>query len=140
ESGGLNKLLEKWKEQQENIACFLGLCLMAGFLWSRALLSISIALLFINALHTQQLKVNLLRWLADPFAKAGLLFFMFALVSACWSEDVPMWFASLKNKISFLVPPSAFVAAPLRSSQQRKWVLTGIVLMYLLSILSSLIH
>src|SRR5690606_6299045 len=83
---------------------------------------------------------NLGSWFADPFARASLLFFVFALVSGCWSENIPMWFASLKNKIPFLVLPFAFMAAPLRSSPHRKWLLTGIVLMHLLIILYSLVH
>lgn len=136
----MNYLLEKWKLQQENIACFLGLCLMAGFLWSRALLSVSITLLFINALHPRQLRDNLRAWFSDPFSRACLLFFIFSLVAGTWSEEVAIWFAALKNKLPFVVLPFAFIAVPLRDRMHRKWLLSGVVFMHLLIILYSLIY
>src|SRR5690606_22458838 len=102
---------------------------MAGFLWSRALLSVSIGLIFMNALQPQQFKSKAGRWFADPFARACLLFLGFALLSGCWSQDVGMWFASVKNKIPFLVLPFAFIAVPLQQARYQKWLIGGLALM-----------
>lgn len=100
----------------------------------------SIALIFMNALQPQQFKSKAGRWFADPFARACLLFLGFALLSGCWSQDVGMWFASVKNKIPFLVLPFAFIAVPLQQARYRKWLIGGLALMHLLIILYSLIH
>jgi O-antigen ligase len=133
-----SRFLEVWFSVQHEVAFLLCLGMMAGFFWSRALLSLSVVALFVNALHPQRFSGFLLRWKKDRFALCCFLFFATYLIGGLWSENKEQWWDSVTNKLPFAVLPFAFYAVPLHKLRFQKLLIASILIMQLLVIAYSL--
>lgn len=116
--------------------CCLGM--IAGLFFSRALLSLFMFIMLLNALQPAKIRTNWQAWKQDRFALFAFLFFCSYLVSGLWSEDKSFWWAATLNKLPFIVLPFAFLSAPLRKDKYRQLVISGIVLMQLGVVIYSL--
>ncbi|PSK93990.1 O-antigen ligase family protein [Taibaiella chishuiensis] len=115
----------------EWIACICCLGMIAGLFFSRAILSLSMFIMLLNALQPARVRDNWQIWKQNRFALFAALFFGTYLVSGLWSGDKDFWWAATLNKLPFLVLPFAFTSAPLHKEYYRRVVITGIVLMQL---------
>lgn len=141
---GMNRTNNQFIVRQETvyewIACICCLGMIAGLFFSRALLSLSMFLMFLNALFPGKAKESWQAWKQDKFSIFSMLFFGTYLVSGLWSEDKDFWLAAALNKLPFLILPFAFATAPLYKEKFQRTVITGIVLMQLLVVGYSLVQ
>lgn len=121
---------------QEWLACICSVGMVAGMLFSRGLLSVSMIIMFANALHPSLLRDNLLRCSRNRFALFSLLFFVAYALSGLWSEDTLNWSKILQIKLPFLFLPFAFIAAPFQKTRYQKYTIYGI----LITLLSGIIY
>jgi O-antigen ligase len=135
-----NQLTTRNEGVYEWIACFCCLGMIAGLFFSRALLSFSMFVMFLNALHPRKAKENWQAWKQNKFAIFSLLFFGTYLLSGLWSEDKEFWQAATLNKLPFVILPFAFISAPLYKEKFQRVVITGIVLMQLSVVAYSLVQ
>lgn len=124
----LHVFLKAWLKYQGRIAAFLFMCMIAGMMWSRALLSLSIVVAFANALHPTTLFGFWQDWRKSRFALACFLFFMAYVLSGFWSIDKEQWWASVTNKLPFAVLPFAMLALPLQKGQIQKTLVAFLLL------------
>ncbi len=122
----------------EWIACICCLGMIAGLFFSRALLSLSMFIMLLNALQPARVRENWQAWKQNKFALFAALFFGTYLVSGLWSGDKDFWWATTLNKLPFLILPFAFTSTPLHKERYRRFVIVGIVLMQLAVIAYSL--
>jgi O-antigen ligase len=127
-----NKAGQEWAA----VVCCLGM--IAGLIFSRALLSMSMIALFVNALHPQTIKHCWQRWKSNVFTLLSLSFFLIYLVSGLWSEDKDFWSASTINKLPFVILPFAFFSVPFHKEKFRRIIIAGLVLMQLTVVIYSM--
>lgn len=118
-----NKNIHEWT------ACICCVAMLAGMLFSRALMSVSMIVLFINALYPGRLKVTWSRWKQDNFTKWGLLFLITYIISGVWSKDTGYWIASWVGKLPFAFLPFAFLSVPLQQFKFRLFITIGIAIL-----------
>lgn len=99
---------------REKIAFVCCLAMFAGLLFSRALLSASMFLMFLNALHPESFKLYFAQWKKSAFAMLALGFFLVYFVSGLWSDNKSFWLAGTVNKLPFVMLPFAFLSVPLQ--------------------------
>ncbi len=130
-----------WNQSvQDKIAIACCLCMVAGLFFSRALLSMTMLAMFINALHPSVVRKNLREWRNDPFALLSFAFFCTYLVSGLWSDNKDFWIASTINKLPFAILPFAFLSAPLQREQNQRVIIIGAAVMQIAVIGYSLIQ
>ncbi len=135
------KAFTYWNENvRDKIAIACCLCMVAGLFFSRALLSMSMFAMLVNALHPQFIRENWVAWKRSPFALFSFAFFCTYLLSGFWSENKDFWLASTINKIPFAILPFAFMSAPLQQERNRRIVTVGVALMQIAVIGYSLIQ
>lgn len=105
------------------LICILGM--FAGFLASRALLSISMFLFGINAIRD----VPPRQWLRQRWWLLGLCWVAMYAVSWLWSEDKGTWSNHLQTKLPFLLLPLAFAYQPRFSAQQMRLLTVSLAVM-----------
>lgn len=128
----LNLLNRYWTSRsQEWIVAIACVAMIAGMLFSRAVLSISMVLLFLNALHPQKVRDNWKAFKESRFALCCILFFLTYVISGIWSADKPNWLAFIQIKLPFVFLPFSLINAPFKDDRLRK-VTTGGVLLVLL--------
>jgi O-antigen ligase len=115
-----NQNLRDW------LCCICCAGMFGGMLFSRALLSISMIIFIINALHPESIKFAVAQWRQNLFAKWAVAFVATYLISGFWSEDIAQWLVTWKGKIPFLVLPFAFFSAPFHKIKYRL-ILTFII-------------
>lgn len=120
------------------ILCCLGM--MAGLLFSRALLSFAMFVMFLNALHPAAIKENFIRWRKNVFAVLSFVFFCTYLFSGFWSTNLDFWQAAVTNKLPFAVVPFAFLSAPLYKIKYQRILIIGIALMQMMVVIGSLLQ
>jgi hypothetical protein len=120
------------------IACCLGM--VAGLFFSRALLSMSMFAMLINALHPGYIRESWLAWKKSSFAWLSLAFFCIYLLSGLWSGNKEFWLASTINKVPFAILPFAFMSAPLQREQNQRIIIVGVALMQIAVIGYSLVE
>jgi hypothetical protein len=120
------------------ILCCLGM--MAGLLFSRALLSLSMFVMFLNALHPASIRENFISWRKSAFAVLSFVFFCTYLFSGFWSSNLDFWQAAVTNKLPFAVLPFAFLSAPLYKVKYQRLLIVGIALMQMLVVIGSLLQ
>jgi len=130
----LHVFLKAWQINQGRIAAFLFMGMIAGMMWSRALLSVSIVVAFANALHPASLCGFWQDWRKNKFSLACFLFFMAYVLSGFWSIDKGQWWASVTNKLPFAVLPFAMLALPLQKEQTQRLVVAFLLLTQLIVI------
>ncbi len=82
---------------------------MAGFFFSRALLSIASIVLIVNAFFQGDLKERLQLLVRQHLLIAMVTAFMIALVSGIWSEDKASWLKVCMVKLPILFFPLVFI-------------------------------
>ncbi len=125
-------------ERQEWIATSSCIVMMAGLLFSRALLTASMVVMVLNALHPQLLTSTWVRVSKSRFAWCCTLFFFTYLLSGLWSEDHLVWWHAVQIKLPFLFLPFALLNAPFHKPKFRQWVIAGILAVLFSGIIYSL--
>ncbi|PSK93991.1 O-antigen ligase family protein [Taibaiella chishuiensis] len=113
---------------QEYLACVCCIGMVAGMLFSRGLLSVSMIVMVLNALHPATLQESWARCRGNRFALFSLLFFLSYAVSGFWSQDIGNWSRILQIKLPFLFLPFAFINAPLHEVRLQRYTIYGILL------------
>jgi len=136
-----NTLKSIWDESVcEAVAVICCLFMIAGLFFSRALLSLSMFVMFANALHPDHLKQYLRVWRKDAFSLLSTGFFLVYLISGLWSENTGFWFSATLNKLPFVVLPFAFLSVPLHKKKVQCILISGLVVMQLGVIAYSLLE
>lgn len=135
------KLFIYWNEHSQGwIAVCCCLAMVAGLFFSRALLSVSMILMLLNAFHPGNIRDNFQAWYKNAFSWLGFAFFGVYLLSGLWSSDTDFWWASTINKLPFVILPFAFLSVPLHKIKYQRIIIIGIAVMQLLVILYSLLQ
>lgn len=124
----LQRVIKKWFSVYDGLAVLCCLCMITGYLWSRALLSISVVVFFANSLHPYLFLRHWRLWKRNFFSIACFVFFLSYLVSGFWSTNLHQWWDSVTNKMPFAVVPFAFLSLPLNNRRWQKtivWFLIG---------------
>jgi O-antigen ligase len=134
-----NKLFQFWNEEVcEVVAIICCLFMIAGLFFSRALLSMSMLVMFFNALHPASIKQNFLMWKRDAFSLLCLAFFGAYLFSGLWSNNTNFWLSATLNKLPFVVLPFAFISVPLKKEKVQRILIMGLALMQMIVIVYSI--
>jgi len=128
----------RWAAVREPVAFLLCLGMIVGFFWSRAVLSVSIVLLFANSLYPGYLRQNWAQWKKDKFSIGCLLFFLVYFLSVFWSRDHAMWWDVVTNKLPFLVLPFAFLSIPFYKARYRDIIVVTLFILQVSVIFYSL--
>lgn len=108
---------------------------MIGLYFSRALLSISTVLLFLNAITHPQVRLNFARFLQNkPAVLLTALFFM-TIVSGIFSENTSTWLEWIRIKSSFLILPFSIASLPPLKKKEYQGLLYFFLLITLFSAL-----
>lgn len=106
-------LIQQWV----GLLCALGMT--AGFLFSRALLSISMIVLLANSLWPATIANNWKRFCSNRFALFCALYFLLYVVSGLWSEDKHAWWQFSVLKLPFLILPFGIWSIPFHIRKYR---------------------
>lgn len=118
--GKFKALVPKWKDPA-NIAIFCLLGMVAGFLFSRVLLTLSMALMGANALRGGgTLTLCQRRYLYWGIAWVGLYG-----LSGLWSSDINRWWEHFMEKWPLALLPVAFALTPRWKPSDMKLLLWG---------------
>lgn len=107
------------------LVCILGM--FAGFLVSRAALSISMFLFGLNAIRDVPPK----QWLKQRWWLMGLAWVAMFALSGLWSEDKGQWGDHLQTKLPFLLLPLAFSYQPKFSVKHIQFFTISVAVMLL---------
>ncbi len=119
---------------KSRIAIFCIIGMFAGFLVSRAVLSISMFLFGINAIRDVHPK----NWLKQKWWLFGLAWVALYAVSFFWSDNKGEWESHLQTKLPFLLLPLAFAYQPVFSRQQLKTLTLALGVMLSIAALYSM--
>lgn len=126
------KLFQVWNEDvHEKTAIICCIFMVAGLFFSRALLSLSMFLMFVNALHPSYILQYLKLWKRNTFSMLCLAFFGSYLISGFWSSDTGFWWAATINKLPFVILPFAFFSIPLHKDKVQRIIILSVALMQL---------
>lgn len=131
---GKNISLNYKAETKTNIAVVCALAMLAGFLLSRVLLSVSVVAFGINALWG----VHPREWVKSKWWLLGLVWVGMYYLSGLWSENMPQWNERTSVKLPVLLLPLAFSVLPQFSEKQQRFFTIGAALLFLGSISYSL--
>jgi O-antigen ligase len=127
---GKNSFLNHTLFSKSNIAVFLALVMVASFMGSRAILSMSMIAFGANALRDVHPRL----WLKQRWWLLGLVWVGFYAVSWFWSENKHEWGVYTQVKLPFLLLPLAFAFLPAFSRKQLQLFTLGQSLFTLLGI------
>lgn len=134
-----SKLTSFWTpEIQEWIASICCIAMLAGMLFSRAILSVSMIVMVINTLHPDSIKQAWINTKKNRFVICGVLFFLSYVVAVGWTDDKAAWLPFVQIKLPFVFLPFALLNAPLQQIRHQKFVLFGILLVLLSGMIYSL--
>jgi len=108
------------KQAQQWIAALCCIALFAGFVASRALVSIGMIVMVANALHPAVLKDAWAGWRRNVYGLFCLLFCCTYLISGLWSSNHADWENFTTMKLPFALLPFAFASVPFH---KRKFLL-----------------
>ena len=129
------QLFRIWNEEvHEKTAVICCIFMIAGLFFSRALLSLSMFLMFVNALHPVYIAGYWKHWKNNAFSMLCLAFFGAYLVSGLWSTNFNFWWAATVNKLPFVILPFAFYSIPLYKDKVQKIFIISLALMQLIVI------
>lgn len=127
-----------WTPQlQEWIASLCCIAMIAGMLFSRAVLSIAMIVLMLNALHPQKVRQGWTAFKKSRFAICCVLFFTGYLISGLWSTDMDSWLAVIQTKLPFIFLPFPMLNTPFADDRFRKFTTGGILVVLLAGMLYS---
>lgn len=128
-----------WTPQlQEWILSISCVAMIAGMLFSRALLSFSMFVLLLNTFHPEKLRQTWIIFRQSRFAICCCLFFLTYLVSGIWSQDSVNWAAFIQIKLPFIFLPFTLLNTPFGDERFRKVTTGGILIVLLGGMLYSL--
>lgn len=94
-----------WKK----IILFISIAMMlAGLLFSRALLSSGLVVFTVICLVHREVYSQFKTFLSSPFLWAMSLLFLVPLISGLWSEDISQWLQIIRIKLPLLLLPVCF--------------------------------
>lgn len=131
---GKNISLNYKAETKTNIAIVCALGMLAGFLFSRVLLSAATFAFGINTL----LGVHPREWLKNKWWLLGVAWVSIYVLSVFWSDNLPQWNERVSVKLPVLLLPLAFGLLPKFSSRQLTVFTVGGCLLFLASICYSI--
>jgi O-antigen ligase len=114
-------------KNQEIISCVCCVLMITGFLFARGLLSVSMIVFFLNALHPQKIKTTWQQFKRSRFAIAGVIFFSTYFLSGLWSEDKANWFTTVQIKLPFIFLPFAMLDLPVKKAGFLKIIITSLL-------------
>ncbi|RQO30538.1 hypothetical protein DBR32_13320 [Taibaiella sp. KBW10] len=131
--------LKKDYSQLQNWTAVLA-CLMmiAGMLHARALVSIGVILLFINACLPGSFNIHWQLLKKSRFAQLAILFFASYLISGLWSTDTAAWGQKVVIKLPFLLLPFGFLSLPTEKIKYLRIVIYGISAILMFNVFQSL--
>ncbi len=97
------------------LICIIGM--MAGFLFSRALLSSAMIGFCLVTLY----KAPVRRVLKDKWWWLGIIWVLIYVLSGLWSDNKNEWLNNIINKVPFVVLPPAFALLPKLNKKQLWW-------------------
>ncbi|MBX2907968.1 MAG: O-antigen ligase family protein [Taibaiella sp.] len=109
------------------LGCILGM--FAGFLFSRALLSIAMFLFGINAIRDVQVR----QWFRQRWWLLGLCWLAIYALSWFWTENKGGWGEHLQTKLPFLLLPLAFSYQPRFNQRQLQFFTLSVAAMLIIS-------
>lgn len=121
-------------------ACIALVGMFAGFIFSRALLSIGMILLLMLSIFQKQFFTQLRVAYQHPFVFLSAFFFCFHLISGWWSENTDKWLQDLQMKIPYLVLPFAFSILPFQDKRKLLFTIAAIILTLSIGIIISYSH
>ncbi|WP_118974258.1 O-antigen ligase family protein [Taibaiella koreensis] len=128
-----------WTPQlQEWILSVSCIAMITGMLFSRALLSFSMFILFLNTFQPDKLKQTWVMLKQSRFATCCILFFLTYIVSGLWSADTVNWAMLIKIKLPFIFLPFALLNTPFGDERFRRITTGGILMVLLMGMLYSL--
>lgn len=125
---------------QDRIAVLCCLAMFAGLLFSRALLSLSMFVMILNALYPTNFKLYFSRWKNSSFCLLCFAFFLTYVVSGLWSGNKEFWLAGMINKLPFALLPFAFFSVPLNQPRYLRLIAAVLAGLLMLVVLYSLIQ
>lgn len=130
-----DKLIKLWNDDvHEKASIFCCLLMIAGLFFSRALLSFSMFVMLLNALHPRFVGQYWIQWRTNLFSMLCLGFFLTYFISGLWSSDLSYWLKATINKLPFVILPFAFLSIPVHKEKTRNIVIFGLIFMQLLLI------
>lgn len=132
------RFFSEWAKIREPLALLMVLGMIAGFMWSRALLSTSLIIGFINIFHPSYFIEEWTIWRKNKIALACFLFFLCYAISGIWSEDLGHWWSGLQNKLPFGFLPFMFLGLHLEKPKNQKLLVNFLLLNQFLVICYSL--
>lgn len=127
---GKNIFLNYKAETKTNIAIACALAMLAGFLMSRALLSVATVAFGVNAL----LGVHPREWLKNKWWLIGVAWVGIYFISGLWSDNIPQWNERMSVKLPVLLLPLAFGLLPAFSPRQLTMFTVGGAVLFLGSV------
>ncbi len=100
---------------------------MVGFLFSRALLSMSMVAFVLNAIRD----VHPRYWFRQRWWWLGFAWVAMYGISYFWSHDIPLWAERFQVKLPVLIFPFAFAFSPKLSNKQLQAFTIGVALLFL---------
>jgi O-antigen ligase len=120
-----NNLRFFFTKHQSNIAIFLALAMVYGFLAGRAILSSGMFLFFVNAIWNTKPK----DWWQQKWWLLGLSWVALYALSFFWSTDIPYWQERFQVKYAFIIFPLAMGCLPKISINNLKILTWGIIVL-----------
>ena len=136
-------MLDRWLHQNTHYSLHLiGLLGIAvGLPLSKAVLSISTLALLLNLFLKADFKSYFENWKNNRVFLLLLVFFMLHFVGLIWSENIDYGLNDIWKKIPLLIVPAVGTAIPLKTSNDRRFVLlTFVVCVMLTSIVNVLTY
>ncbi|XZF14764.1 O-antigen ligase family protein [Chitinophagaceae bacterium MMS25-I14] len=99
---------------KSNMAVFLALCMIASFLFSRSILSISMILFGVNGIRDVHPRL----WLKQRWWLMGLIWIGMYLISWFWTDNKHEWSVLTQVKLPFFLLPLAFGFLPAFTQRQ----------------------
>lgn len=112
--------------------------MMTGFLYSRAMLSMGMIVLFLNALHPKEWKQNFQIFKKNRFVIFCFLFFCAFFLSGLWSDDKVAWWRDTQIKLPFLILPIAMLSSHLQMKRQSKNIIFIVLFVLAIGMMYSL--
>ncbi|TXH55237.1 MAG: O-antigen ligase domain-containing protein [Bacteroidia bacterium] len=110
----MNKNSFKQQITKANVAIFLIVAMLVGFLLSRIVLSVAMILFGVNALWN----IHPRKWLKEKWWLWGVVWLLLFAVSYFWSDDKAYWGEHLQVKLPILLLPLAYSFIPAFSKRQ----------------------
>lgn len=132
------RILRYWPLRvQEWTSVICCIAMVAGLLFSRAILSVAMIVLFLNALHPHKIALSWNELKKNLFARSCILFFLCYVVSGLWSRETGNWIAILQIKAPFLLFPFAMFSVPLAQPALRKIIVYSILFLLMAGMIYS---